>query len=379
MKVLVFEPARGGHHLGFLRFFVEDLLAGGHAVHLAAETGATPSAPLAAALGPLLARCTWVPLDHGPGRVLHGARLDALARAQRRVGAERVFACCLDLFTSGLFRRQALGLPAPRVLHGRITGLFVRPRVADRREIASQGRWKTAGFRRLHRSGWLGRFFVLDESLPGELAEGVSPGSAVPLPDPWTGDFSAGRAEARRALGLPENTFLFLHYGTSSPRKGLPVVVAATRRLGPEGGSALVAAGRILDRDGGAGAGLRELAAAGCAYLHDRYIVDAEEPLFFRACDAVVLAYQGHYGSSNVQSRAAAAGRPVVTSDEGLVGWRTRHHGLGLTFRSGDAGELAAALARLRQEGTDRYAPALRAYAARHSRESFRQILLDHL
>ncbi len=379
MKLLVFEPARGGHHLIFLRFFVEDLLAGGHAVHLAAENGATPSDALTAALGPLLPHCTWVPLDHGPGRLLHGGTLDALARAQRKVGADRVFACCLDLFTSGLFRRLALGLPAPQVLHGRITGLFVRPRVADRRETKRQGKWKTAGFRRLHQSGWLDRFFVLDESLPGELAAGVRPGSAVPLPDPWTGDFSTGQAEARRALGLPPDAFLYLHYGTSSPRKGLPVVVAATRRLAPGGGAALVAAGRILDRDGGAGAGLRELVAAGGAYLHDRYIEDAEEPLFFRACDAVVLAYQGHYGSSNVQSRAAAAGRPVVTSDEGLVGWRTRQHGLGLTFRSGSAEELAAALARLRQEGTERYAPALRAYAARHSRESFRQVLLDHL
>ena len=208
------------------------------------------------------------------------------------------------------------------------------------------------------------------------LAPGVDAGRFVALPDPWEGDFSTNQAEARRTLGLPAKGFLFLHYGTASPRKGLPTVLRATEALPGSTDAALVCAGRAGETHA---TELAALARRGRAYVFNRYITDAEEPLFFRACDAVVLAYEGHYGSSAVQARAAAAGRLVIASDEGLVGERTRTQRLGLTFPTGDAHALAAAITQATTLASDSFATGLAAYARQHSRENFRRVLLSAL
>ncbi len=375
MHVLIFEPARGGHHLAFLRYTVEDFLSAGHTVTLAVSTDASPAPDLRAALGPSLARCRWRRLDHGPGQIWRGRTLDGLVRAQSAVDANLVFVNCLDLFTSAFFRRHALGLPAPAVLRGRLAGIFVRPRVADTRLAPDvDDRCKRRGFLRLARAGWFKRILTLDETLPGALVPGIEPGLFAPLPDPWEGDFTADRRAARRALGLPDDAFLFLHYGTASPRKGLPTVLRATAALPAGLKAALVCAGRAGEDHAEE---LAELARRGRAHVFNRHLADAEEPLFFRACDAVVLAYEGHYGSSAIQARAAAAGRTVISSDEGLVGHRTRTHGLGLTFATRDADALAQTLARAAALPTDAFATGLAAYARHHCRENFRRALLD--
>jgi glycosyltransferase involved in cell wall biosynthesis len=375
MHVVIFEPARGGHHLGFLRYAVEDFLAGGHTVTLAVEHGPVPSDELRAALGSSLEACRWHRLDRGPGRFLHGTKLNALVRAQRAVGADLVFVNCLDVFTSALFRRRALGLPAPRILRGKVAGIFVRPRVADAAIAKSFGElWKQRGFLRLLRDGWFKRLLVLDETLPTRLAAGVDPSLVGVLPDPWEGAFTTDRDDARRTLGLPADVFLYLHYGTASPRKGLPTVLRATASLPAGTTAALVCAGRAGEAHANE---LAALARRGRAHVFNRHIADAEEPLFFRACDAVVLAYEGHYGSSAIQARAAAAGRMVISSDEGLVGHRTQTHGLGLTFATRNAKALAQALAQAATLPADTFAPGLAAYARHHSRDTFRRTLLN--
>jgi len=58
--------------------------------------------------------------------------------------------------------------------------------------------------------------------------------------------------------------------------------------------------------------------------------------VFLRAARAVVLPYRHHDGSSGIMLQAAAAGRPVLVPDRGLMAWRTRRFGLGETFADGD-------------------------------------------
>lgn len=374
MHVLVFEPARQGHHLTFLRYVLEDLLALGHTVSLAAETGPQPSPELRDALGALLPRCTWIPLRNGAARFWHGRKLDAVTQAQRTARADLVFFNCFDQISSALFRRTALGLPPPRDLHGRVSGIFVRPRVADARlEHTAGDRWKHRGFRRLYTAGWFNRLFVLDETLPAAVDRAFDPTRFPVLPDPWDGDFSVTAAEARRQLGLPADTFLVLHYGTASRRKGLPTLIAAMQLLPKDSRCAIVCAGRFTTAN--PEPALAELAASGRAFLFPRYIEPVEEPLFFRACNAVVLAYEGHYGSSGVLARAAAADHPVITSDEGLVAERTRAQRLGITFVPADSDDLANAMLFLRDAPPAEFSPGLRTYAARHSRAAFRTAL----
>ena len=100
----------------------------------------------------------------------------------------------------------------------------------------------------------------------------------------------------------------------------------------------------------------------------------------FAACDVVLLPYLGHFGSSGLQVRAAGAGRPVIASDEELVGRLVREHGLGPVFPSGNAAalrEVLDATARAPEAELVRWQAAARAYAPKCSRAAWRAALLD--
>ena len=128
--------------------------------------------------------------------------------------------------------------------------------------------------------------------------------------------------------------------------------------------------------------GLEELVRQNRARLVNRYVSVLEETELFAASDAVLLPYLNHFGTSGVLSRAMAAGKPVIVSDDQLLGRLVREHSLGFLFPSGD---VAALTERIRQavqlspEAANRFAAAARAYAERHSRAAYRLALLNAL
>jgi len=379
MHLLLFEPNTIGHHLIYLRCLVEDFLSAGHTVSLAIDNRLAARPKIDARLGHVLPQCRLVPLFDENGRPRFASRIKAIAATLAESGADQVFLPCFDEISSGLCRRAAFGLMPPAILRGRMRGIFLRPRVIDRRIKTSFSTWlKRVGFTRFYRQGWIDRLFLLDETLPSALCDGFAAESFPILPDPWYGNFKLDRASARKALGLPEDRFIFLHYGTSSPRKGLNLVTRAATTLNTDKKFMFVCAGPCAG-DADVQDDLQQLQNRGCATLFNKHIDDDGEKLLLAAADIVVLAYMGHYGSSAILSRAAAADRWVIASDEELVGYRVRTHHLGLTFKSGDADALRVSLEKalsLSPNEIASFAPGLAAFAAQHSRESFRASLL---
>lgn len=124
---------------------------------------------------------------------------------------------------------------------------------------------------------------------------------------------------------------------------------------------------------------LRQLVGQGRAVVLDRYVCAEVEKACFCACDAVLLLYVHHFGSSGVLAQAAAAGNPVIASDEGLIGYRVGRYGLGWLFRSGDVAALRQALAQVTTAPEEEWRTrreATAAYAAHFSRNEFRRQLL---
>ena len=84
--------------------------------------------------------------------------------------------------------------------------------------------------------------------------------------------------------------------------------------------------------------------------------------------------------SSGTMLQALDAGKPVLTPATGNVGYRTRKHGLGLTYRFGDAEDLREQWLRFRTLPPEGFRPAIRTYMERFSREAvaktFRALLL---
>jgi glycosyltransferase involved in cell wall biosynthesis len=305
------------------------------------------------------------------GRLKSGRLRGAVACCLSESGADQVFCNCFDTISSSLLRRAAFGLLPPEILRGRLGGIYLRPRHLDPSQGGLNNFIKGAGFRRLNRGGWFTRLFIYDEFLFQE-ASATTPCLGL-LPDPWSGDFTHPMAHCRRALGLPAGARIFLHYGTASPRKGLHLAVRAMLQMPAEIPAFLLCAGHE-PKDREIVAGLKRLTAPGRALVLGHYASQAEEELCFCAADAVLLPYVGHYGSSGVLSRAAAAGKVLIASEEGLLGRRVKEHALGLLFEPGSATELQEAmlaLAKLDEASLASYRLAGLHYAATCSCEAF--------
>ncbi len=164
-----------------------------------------------------------------------------------------------------------------------------------------------------------------------------------------------------------------LLFGYLEPRKGLGLVAEALAD-GAEG-LQLTVAGSVapeyseqLDRE------LETMRAGGIHVdTHLRRIDDAEAATELAAARCVLLPYLDHYGSSGVLAEAAAAGTPVISTAEGLLGHLVRAYGLGLTVDPADPDALRAAILGLTGDAADpdRFAGGMARYLEAHSAEAF--------
>jgi glycosyltransferase involved in cell wall biosynthesis len=218
----------------------------------------------------------------------------------------------------------------------------------------------------------------MDESLISSL-KGNNKGLFYFLPDPWSGDFSCSSEDARKALDIPVNKVVFLFYGIGDRRKGLHIIVDAMEKLVSDSRIFLLCAGKI-DHDRHLLKRIDTLEQRGSAKLINRYVSEEEERFSFCSADVVLLPYIHHYGSSGVLSRAAAAGKMVIASDEGLLAKRIREHHLGLLFQTENIRELQQRMTEavlLNKEGRDNFRATSLHYATSCSREAFRKALLS--
>ena len=112
--------------------------------------------------------------------------------------------------------------------------------------------------------------------------------------------------------------------------------------------------------------------------LLDHYVFEDEISRLLCSADVVLAPYLRHVGSSNVLYWAAAAGRPVLTQDFGLVGRQTEDFKLGLAVDTLSPHSLAQAIERaIRSEGrglADRSGQGR--FVAGHTPERFAETLL---
>ena len=377
--MLVFEPRADGHHLSWLRLIAEGFLSIGMRVTLALDDRPEAMVRIRAELGEVMERVAVLPVFDSAGRYREKNKLRTMARCLEESGAGELFLPNLDEIASGCLRRAMFGLYPPKKLKGRISGVYHRPRSLISPDSPLGNRIKTMGLRRLGRNGWCGNIYLVDEYLHSE-EKGSYPGVDLHfIPDPGFGNFDIERGQAREALGIPTDRFVFLNYGIPARRKGLHLVVRAMLDMDPGSGAFLFCAGRTA-RDPELAKGLETLVERGQAAVMGRYISDEEEKLSFCACDAVLLPYIGHIGSSAILSRAAVAGRMILASDEGLIAKRVQEHNLGQLFPSENIAALGRAMVQLAtqsKEESERFRTAALRYARTISAETFREALVS--
>jgi glycosyltransferase involved in cell wall biosynthesis len=201
----------------------------------------------------------------------------------------------------------------------------------------------------------------------------------VLLPDPWSGDFSIDKSKARDSLGIGKDKFVFLQYGIGTRRKGLHLVIRTMLSKDLPQQWHLLCAGQIK-KDKEILNGISRLQAAGRATVLNRYVSKEEEQLCFSTADIILLPYVRHFGSSGVLSLAAAAGKMVIVSDEGLIARQVKENKLGIWFPSGNINGLKEAMTRaqkLMEKEPYQIEKHTRLFAAKCDRKAFRETLIS--
>jgi glycosyltransferase involved in cell wall biosynthesis len=376
--VLIFEPSVDGHHLGWLRYITEDLLGAGLALTLALDMRSDAMKLIEGKMADLLPRVKVIP---ALSQKLDGPKTRSpvrVAECLKESGASLAFLAHFNDIASTMLRRAAFGVMPPPALRGRFGGIYLRPRFLEAAAVSPNQILKRIGFRRLVRNGWLNPLLFMDPQLC-EIARTKYPGALIRLiVDPYPDNFHADRSAARKQFGLPDDRFVFLFYGGSYRRKGLHLVTEAMLGMSTPGSAFLLCAGQQpqnerLARD------LETLRSQGRAAIVSRYIFAEEEKQLFAACDAVLLPYINHHGTSAVLSCAAGAGRPVVASDEFFIGATVRQYGMGPLFEAGNISGLKEAMtlaASADAETLSRWQAGAEACAQTCSRAAFRSALV---
>ena len=377
-KVLIYEPSVDGHHVGWLRFLTEDLLGAGFTLTLALDTRPAAMKRIQDHLADLLPQVnviSAIPNSGDKTKITSPARVAACLKES---GAALAFLANFNDIASTAFRRAAFGLMPDENLRGRLGGIYFRPLFLNASAFSPNQALKKTGFRRLVKNGWLNPLLLIDPGLCG-LAQKNFPGAPIHLlADPYPENFHADRAAARKQFNLPDDKFVFLFYGGGYKRKGLHLVAAAMRKMSAPGKTFLLCAGlqpknEELARD------LESLRSQGRAEIVNRYVSAEEEKQLFAACDMVLLPYIRHLDGSGVLSRAAGAGKPVLASDEYLIGHVVREYGMGLLFESGNVPELKKTLERAATASVgeiSQWQTGAQAYAQTCSRGAFRSALV---
>lgn len=373
--ILIFEPQIEGHHIFWVQLACETFLDLGYFVTIALDDR-TPNARerISDQNNALLSQVSVMSLYNEEGKFLGGSKINALAECVKRSNADEVFCSTLDEFTSSCFRRAAIGFNPPKILKGKLSGVYQRPRPIDKTQDGLSNAVKRFGFKRLEKNGWFKHVFLFDEYL---LSKKENKNYHF-LPDPWDGDYSMTQEEARKKLEIGKDRFVILHYGTASRRKGLHLLLDALDIGLLHDKVFLLVAGNITKNKEEIQR-LQALEALGQAKVLNYYVSAAEEKICFCASDFIALPYISHYGSSGILSRAAAASRPVIASDYHILGRRVVEKGLGLVFENDNVESLSRVLGKaesLSKEDIVYFNKNLKDYAYGCSKEAFKEALM---
>jgi glycosyltransferase involved in cell wall biosynthesis len=114
---------------------------------------------------------------------------------------------------------------------------------------------------------------------------------------------------------------------------------------------------------------------------HDTFVPDREIQPYFQVSDVILAPYQRHIGMSAILVRAAAATKPVLSSNYGLMGEMVKRHKLGITVDSSVPSEIAKGLAQFLLGSPTEFCEfsSMKSFAEQNSAENFASTIFQNL
>jgi glycosyltransferase involved in cell wall biosynthesis len=358
-RVLVFEPFRGGHHPEYIRAIVEGWRRASIPGTL---TVACPSTTVTQTSIELTATGSSSQIEHLDLPDLEPWPLVGRFAADRRHARSLEWAIrqvhphdVVVMYLDRLLWPIATGLRLPNGT--RLHGIYFRPSVHYDRLRSSQpsareharARVRHALFLAALRNPSMSTVFSLDPTFVDWVGSRRRT-AILPCPDVLNESTTPAETRARRRrwnIAPERSTALF--FGFLAYRKGVGSVCEALRLLEQDEQRrlAVVFCGRAVPEDGDR---IHEALDRVARETSVQIVVDEQDLHFtqvqsaFEATDVALVPYLRHIGSSAVLLRAAAARKPVIASDFGLVGHYVATHRLGQAIDSRDPRKVAGAL-----------------------------------
>jgi glycosyltransferase involved in cell wall biosynthesis len=187
----------------------------------------------------------------------------------------------------------------------------------------------------------------------------------------------------REKLGIEKDRRICLLFGALTSRKGIYETLDALLEL-PEKihqNLCIVLAGQANSKEHQRLVSKIAEVSASCGVQiisHFEFIMESEVPIYFQMADIVLAPYQRHVGMSGILLQAAAAGKPVLSSNFGLMGEMVRKYSLGLAIDSSKPSEIAIALNKLINNSALQFdTEKMKTFAKENSADKFASMIFD--
>lgn len=114
---------------------------------------------------------------------------------------------------------------------------------------------------------------------------------------------------------------------------------------------------------------------------HDRFVPEREIQPYFQVADVILAPYQRHIGMSAILVRAAAAQKPVLSSNYGLMGELVKSYKLGIAVDSMIPAEIAKGLTQFLLESPAKFydVSSMKSFAEQNTAERFASTIFQHI
>lgn len=203
----------------------------------------------------------------------------------------------------------------------------------------------------------------------------------VYVPDPVAicGDMT--RDSARDRLGITKNKLILLVYGSLTKRKGIvKLIETLADPLWPQNVSILIAGTQdTFIHDYFKQNWVQELKNDFKLIEMNGWINDELETLVFRSSDIVWLGYEEFYGMSGVLLQAGRMKLPIISCNEGVIGWLTKKYDLGFQLNSNNRDNILLAITSLSNNKHQREIWGTNGFklSEQHTAEKYSQAICD--
>ncbi|MEM6611733.1 MAG: glycosyltransferase [Cyanobacteria bacterium P01_C01_bin.72] len=350
-KILLFDLGLGGHHGNYIRYLIEFWLAEG--IPSSLDIVVLPQFlqlhqdVVAAIPSQERERLRIIPIKAAEAAQLKPR--DTFKHRTWRNFQEWDLMChyaqlqqateCLMMYFDTCELPLTLGRPAPCP----VSGIYFKPTFhygnfpgdqPSRSETIQRWREKLT-LPRILRHPQLKTLFCLDPSAIAPLQEFNPTAEIVYLPDPVEANPKQDKdSQLRQSLNIAPDKIIMLLFGAIDGRKGIFQLIEALEQLPREINQrlCLLLVGAINEADRRAITPRIEALRKSSVQIITKYqfVTESAVPEYFQLADLVLAPYQKHIGMSGILLLAAAADKPVLSSQYGLMGRLTKQYGLGI-------------------------------------------------